>query len=172
MLNKTEFKLLFDTYFDAIRSFIFYRCGNTNVASDIAQDVFLKVWEKREQLNKANLKALLYKIAKEMIISNYRKETSRNDYEQNMTFHNESALSPEDEMLFEEFASSYAKVLERMPETQRIVFLMNRNDELKYHEIAERLNISVKAVEKRMSSALQFLRTEFLIKHENEAGEY
>ncbi|WP_294081146.1 RNA polymerase sigma factor [Proteiniphilum sp. UBA5384] len=172
MLNKTEFKLLFDTYFDAIRSFIFYRCGDTNVASDIAQDVFLKVWEKREQLNKANLKALLYKIAKEMVISNYRKETSRHDYEQSMTFHNESALSPEDEMLFEEFASSYAKALERMPETQRVVFLMNRNDELKYHEIAERLNISVKAVEKRMSSALQFIRTEFLIKHENEAGEY
>lgn len=172
MLNKTEFKLLFDTYFDAIRNFIFYRCGDTNIASDIAQDVFLKVWEKREQLNKANLKALLYKIANEMVISNYRKETSRNDYEQSMTLYNELALSPEDEMLFNEFASLYVKALERMPETQRVVFLMSRNDELKYHEIAERLDLSVKAVEKRMSTALQFLRTEFLIEHENETGKY
>ena len=46
MLGKTEFKLLFDTYFDAIRSFVFYRCGDANVASDVAQEVFMKVWEK------------------------------------------------------------------------------------------------------------------------------
>lgn len=49
-----------------------------------------------------------------------------------------------------------------MPEGQRVVFLMSRNEDLKYHEIAECLNISVKAVEKRMSAALQFLRTELL----------
>jgi RNA polymerase sigma-70 factor (ECF subfamily) len=39
---------------------------------------------------------------------------------------------------------------------------MSRNDEMKYHEIAERLNISVKAVEKRMSAALQYLKSKLL----------
>jgi len=52
--------------------------------------------------------------------------------------------------------------LEKMPENQRTVFLMSRNDELKYHEIAECLNISVKTVEKRMSAALKLLRNELL----------
>ena len=74
----------------------------------------------------------------------------------------DEAVSPEEELLFEELASSYAQALEKMSETQRTVFLMSRNDELKYHEIAECLDISVKAVEKRMSAALQFLRTELL----------
>ena len=69
MLSKKEFKLLFDTYFDAIRSFIFYRCGDIDTASDMAQEIFMKVWEKKEQLHKNNLKALLYKIANEMVIS-------------------------------------------------------------------------------------------------------
>ena len=67
-----------------------------------------------------------------------------------------------DELAFEELSSSYANTLEKMPEGQRVVFLMSRNEDLKYHKIAECLNISVKAVEKRMSAALQFLRTELL----------
>ena len=162
MLSKKEFKLLFDIYFDAIRSFIFYRCGDIDTASDMAQEIFMKVWEKKEQLHKNNLKALLYKIANEMVISAYRKETSRNHFEQEMIYDNESDLSPEDEILFKELASSYARALEQMPEKQRVVFLMSRNDELKYHEIAGRLDISIKTVEKRMNSALQFLKRALL----------
>lgn len=162
MLSKVEFKQLFDNYFDTIRSFIFYRCGNTDMASDMAQDVFMKVWEKREQLSNHNLKSLLYKMANDMVISNYRKDTTRMEFEQSMTAFNDSPLSPADELAFEELSSSYAKALEQMPETQRVVFLMSRNDELKYSEIAEYLDIGVKAVEKRMSAALQYLRTELL----------
>lgn len=162
MLNKKGFKLLFDTYFDAIRSFIFYRCGDTELASDMAQEIFMKVWEKKEQLHDDNLKALLYKMANEMVINSYRKEMSRNNFEQHMTLCDESNISPEDEMLFKEFTSSYAQALHRMPEKQRIVFLMSRNDELKYHEIAGRLDISIKAVEKRMNSALQFLKNSLI----------
>lgn len=162
MLSKVEFKQLFDRYFDTIRSFIFYRCSDSDMASDMAQDVFMKIWEKREQLYNDNLKSLLYKIANDLVISNYRKSVSRQDFEQSMTIQNESPLSPEEELNFEELSVSYAKVLEKMPETQRVVFLMSRNDELKYHEIAECLDISVKAVEKRMSAALQLLRMELL----------
>lgn len=162
MLDTTEFKLLFDTYFDAIRSFVFYRCGDKEVASDVAQEVFLKVWEKRVQWSGDNLKPLLYKIASDMLVDTIRKTANRGDFETNMIFEDQSALSPEEEMVHKEFASQYAKALEEMPESQRVVFLMSRNDELMYHEIAERLQIGIKAVEKRMSAALRFLKTEFL----------
>ncbi len=161
MLSKTEFKQLFDRYFDTIRSFIYYRCGDADIASDMAQDVYMKVWEKREQLSTHHLKSLLYKMANDLVISNYRKDTTRNDFAQSMTLQNDTH-SPEEELVFKELASSYAEALDKMPETQRVVFLMSRNDELKYHEIAECLEISVKAVEKRMSAALQFLRTKLL----------
>lgn len=163
MLNKADFKQLFDDYFDAIRSFIFYRCGDTDMASDMAQDVFMKVWEKRDQLNNDNLKSLLYKIANDLVISNYRKGLTRNDYEQSIALQSNDSVSPEDELAFEELKSTYSKALEKMPETQRVVFLMSRNEELKYQEIADCLDIGVKAVEKRMSAALQFLRTELLM---------
>jgi len=162
MLNKSEFKQIFDRYFDTIRSFIFYRCGDVDAASDMAQDVFMKIWEKRDQIDTSQIKALLYKISNDMVISNYRKNTTRLDYEQSMTTNNEAQLSPEEELNFQELSASYAKALEQMPEIQRVVFLMNRNDEMKYQEIAECLQLSVKAVEKRMSGALQYLRTQLL----------
>ena len=163
MISIEVFKDVFDKHFDAIRTFIFYRCGNSDLSSDMAQDVFMKVWEKREQLSNLNLKSLLYKMANDMVISNYRKSKSHIDFVQNMTFQTNETASPDEVLNFEELASSYAQALEKMPETQRTVFLMSRNDELKYHEIAEHLGISVKTVEKRMSAALQFLRTELLL---------
>ncbi len=162
MLNKKQFKQLFDNNFDTIRNFIFYRCGNADTASDITQDIFMKIWEKREQFNDLNLKALLYKIANDFVINDYRKKILNSEFEQSISTFNNSPLSPEDELLFKEFASSYAKALEQMPEAQRITFLMSRNDNLKYNEIAQYLNIGVKAVEKRMSNALQHLRSKLL----------
>jgi len=122
----------------------------------------MKVWEKREQWDGDNLKPLLYKMASDMLVNTIRKTASRNDFETNMILEDQSALSPEEEMLHKELTSQYARALEEMPEMQRIVFLMSRNDELKYHEIAERLEIGIKAVEKRMSAALKFLKTEML----------
>lgn len=162
MLSKAEFKQIFDKYFDTIRSFIFYRCGDVDAASDMAQDVFMKIWEKREQIDTVELKPLLYKIANDMVITNYRKNTTRWDYEQSMMVQDETQLSPEEEFNFQELSAKYAKALQLMPEIQRVVFLMNRNDEMKYKEIAECLQLSVKAVEKRMSAALQYLRTQLL----------
>ena len=57
-----------------------------------------------------------------------------------------------------EFENYLNQVLESIPEHERVVFLMNRIEQLKYKEIAERLNISVKAVEKRMSKALVVIK--------------
>ena len=158
MLNKEEFKAVFDIHFDAIRSFVFYRYGDMELASDVAQDVFMRIWEKRNVLNVNYIKPLLYKMATDIYISYYRKEQLRMNYEQSLVYENETESSPEDDMTFNELTTAYAKALEQMPEKQRTVFLMSREDGMKYSEIADSLHISVKAVEKNVSAALRFLR--------------
>ncbi|GHT58655.1 DNA-directed RNA polymerase sigma-70 factor [Bacteroidia bacterium] len=162
MLNKTEFEILFNRYFDAIRSFAFYRCGDMETASDIAQDVFLRVWEKRQDLNTSKINVLLYKMAKDFCTSNYRHNLCRMNFEQAMTLQNDCEVSPEDEMQFKQMVADYALVLSKIPENQRVVFLMSREDGMKYRDIAECLHISVKAVEKRMTSALKFIKKNLL----------
>ena len=162
MLSKEEFKLIFDTHFDAIRSYVFYRCGDTELASDIAQDVFMKVWEKRASLNDKYIKQLLYKMANDCFISNYRKAQCHTGFVQSIVQGYDDQPTPEDELSFSELAASYAETLEQMPEKQRTVFLMNREDGMKYAEIAGCLQISVKTVEKYISAALQLLKTKLL----------
>jgi len=162
MLSKNDFKNIYDVHFDAIRSFVFYRCGDTEMASDVAQDVFMKVWDKRAVLYGDNLKPLLYKMASDCYISNYRKLVCRMNFEQRIMATDEVAFSPEDEMTCNELAAAYAKTLEQMTDKQRTIFLMHREDGMKYEEIADSLCISVKTVEKHISAALRLLRTKLL----------
>jgi RNA polymerase sigma-70 factor (ECF subfamily) len=158
MLSKEEFKDVFDTNFDAIRDFIFYRCGDMETASDIAQDVFLMIWEKREFLKNDCIKPLLYKMASDSCINNYKKELCRKNYRQSLEEEDDCDLSPEEEMIFRESITAYAEVLETMPETQRKVYRMSRENGMKYREIAGLLHVSVKTVEKHISAALRLLR--------------
>ena len=162
MLSKNEFKDIYDIHFDAIRSFVFYRCGDRETASDVAQNVFMRVWEKRLFLNGNNLKSLLYKMATDFHVDNSRKELCRMNFEQSMIATENTTFSPEDEMSFNELATAYSTALGQMTEKQRTVFLMNREDGMKYAEIADCLQISVKMVEKYISAALKLLRTKLL----------
>ena len=148
---------MFDTHFDAVRSYVYYRSGDTELATDVAQETFLKIWEKQLQPDVKNIKGLLLKIAGDIFISRYRREKLALDF--SMTF-KPGILddSPEDQMQFKELKNRYEQALKILPENQRTVFLMSRMDGLKYHEIAGQLGLSVKAVEKRMNLALTFLK--------------
>lgn len=156
-MTQQEFKKLFENHFANVRNFVFYRSGNADVATDIAQETFLKIWEKQDSIQPEKVKGLLFKIAGDLYISHYRKEKRSFNFFNNYIFNNEPQ-SPEEEMAFDQLKENYAKALEKMNEKQRTVFLLSRAENLKYTEIAEMLGISVKAVEKRMKLALEHLR--------------
>ncbi len=162
VLDKKEFKELFDLHFDNLRNYVYYRCGDAELATDIAQDVFLKVWEKKMDVYDKSKMGLLVKIANDLIISDYRKHQSKLKFQHTLT-QNELEVTPEDEMIYKELNGKYVKVLNELGENERITFLMNRVEGLKYTEIADQIGISVKAVEKRMSKALTFLRARLLL---------
>tara|TARA_R110001583_G_scaffold4430_1_gene25637 strand:+ start:4580 stop:5080 length:501 start_codon:yes stop_codon:yes gene_type:complete len=156
-LDKEHFKYLFDTYFDAIRNYLYFRSRNAELATDIAQECFMRVWEKRDSFKDPPVKALLYKIANDLFISKYRKDLVAQSYIANTKQYDETE-SPEKILEYKELNRRYEFALTQLSEKQRVVFLMSRNEGYKYAEIAERLNLSVKAVEKRMKHALQFLK--------------
>jgi len=157
-LKKEEFKSLFDTYFEDVRRYVLYRSGNDEIATDIAQDTFMRIWEKQMVIEPKTVKGLLFKIANDLYISHYRKEKVAFNFFD--TFEpNDKSRTPEDELNFQELKNAYDAALKSMPEKQRTVFLMNRIDELKYKEIADQLGLSVKAIEKRMSQALEHLKS-------------
>lgn len=157
-MTKEEFKICFDELFDAIRNYVYYRCNDQHIATDIAQEAFVKVWEKNIKYHPHQTKGLLYKIAKELWISNFRKQQSEEKYRLTLD-EKETSENPQENLEFKELKEQYETILSDLPENQREVFLMSRLEDLSYKEIAARLELSVKAVEKRMSLCLKTLRS-------------
>ena len=158
-MTKEQFKTLFDLYFDDIRRYLYYRCGDTTISTDLAQDTFMRIWEKQMVLLPGKDTGLLYKIAGDLFVSHIRRERLRKEAPGEIRFEQRES-TPEDELQYLELQKNYEKTLMKLPENQRIVFLMSRTEELTYQEIATRLSISVKTVEKRVSGALSRLRKE------------
>lgn len=156
-MTQAQFKNIFDNHFDEIRNYIYYRSGDPDLATDIAQETFIKCWEKQFRFEEGKTKKLLYKIASNLFVSDYRKKKTALNFKLNRKPESESN-TPDQILQFEELNGQFNLALQNLPEKQRVVFLMSRMDDLKYNEIAESLGLSVKAVEKRMSLALEYLR--------------
>ncbi|OFY42729.1 MAG: hypothetical protein A2X18_13215 [Bacteroidetes bacterium GWF2_40_14] len=148
-------------HFDAIRRYIYYRCSDSELASDIAQDLFTKIWEKNKQVNPLKDKALLYKMASDMLVSRMRRKKIEINYTNSVIIEKSSDL-PDRDINIAQLKTSYINALSEMTENTRITYLMSREEDMKYHEIADILGIGVKAVEKRMSAALEILRKKLL----------
>ncbi len=162
-MTSQEFKLLFDQNFDAIRNYIYYRSGDADLSTDIVQDVFMRLWEKQIEYRKKENVGLLYKMANDEFVSLYRRKQLEINYTKSLSFKLDG-ISPEEELQYKELQQMYEDALSNLTEQQRIVFLMSRKDGLKYHEISERLGISIKAVEKRMKHALDFFKLNLITK--------
>ena len=156
-MTLSEFKAVFDQYYTPIKNFLYYKCGDVALAEDLTQDVFMKVWDKREEVNQETVKSYLYTIANNMLLNKIRHDKVVLNFAEKHK-DQKNAQSPEYALEEKEFKQKLEQTIGAMPEKQREVFLMNRIDELTYKEIAERLELSVKAVEKRMHGALNYLK--------------
>lgn len=155
-LDAQLFKSYFDQYFDDIRHYLYYKSGDMELATDLAQDVFLKIWQKRKQLDTTHIKSLLYKIAKDNWVSHIRKVVTEQKYLEKIPLQYTTDAPTEQD---KDLKRAYEKGLTQLSEKQRTAFLMNRLDGLTYKEISTRLQISSKAVEKRIQKALAIFRS-------------
>ena len=149
------FKEYFDKYFNDIRSYIYFKSSDIELSEDISQEVFLKFWENIDKIKSNTAKSYLYTIAGNLFKNHYNRKKLEFKFTSSLT--ESMAESPEFIMEFKEFDKILQNALAKIPEKSRIVFLMSRIDKLTYKEIAERLDLSVKAIEKRMKKALEIL---------------
>lgn len=156
-LSIKEYQEYFESYYGSIRSFLYFKTGDEGMAEDVAQDTFVKLWENRHKIQRKTVKSYLYTIAGNLAINQLKRQQLQYKFINQVEFRQDDK-NPEYLAEMKEFETKLQKVIASMPDGSREVFLMNRLEDLKYREIAERLGISVKAVEKRMSKALQILR--------------
>ncbi len=152
------FRSIFDQYYESIRSFAYYKTGDVDFADDIVQEVFLKIWTNRKEVKDDTVKSLLYTIASNIIKNHFKHQKVVFNFQKN---DQSSELSDETDSNIrqEELNKKLQDALAEIPEKSREVFLMNRIEGLTYADIADRLGLSVKAIEKRMSEALSIIRS-------------
>ncbi len=159
-LDKTSFEELFRTYFTPLCSFAQKYVHDNDEAKDIIHQVFVGLWQKRDEVDLSKpLKSYLFTSVHNRCL-NYirdRKKLVQFDVPQHESELG-AYLDSRDYLEAAETESKINQALAELPEKCREIFLMNRFDQLKYKEIAEKLNISVKTVETQMSRALKVLR--------------
>jgi RNA polymerase sigma-70 factor (family 1) len=162
-INQEQFEKMFHIHYEAIRNYIYYKSGDIKEAEDITQEVFLKVWEKRESIILKTVRPLLYTIAGNIFLNQHQHKQVVLKFAIQQG-REEKALSPDFDIEMREFDERLQKALSELTEKSRTVFLMSRIDLLSYQDISFTLGISVKAVEKRMNKALKFLKERLDVK--------
>ena len=156
--NPDTFQGLFFKFHGAIRRFLYYKSGVWSATEDLAQEAFLRLWKNCADVPPEKAGSFLYTVANRLFLDETRKQQVVFKFEEQNSFNESTNHSPEFEMEMKEFKAHLENAIAQLPENQRIVFLLNRIDKFTYAEIAEQLDISVKAVEKRMHLALLELR--------------
>lgn len=160
LCNEPVFARFFKENARILRNYLFFKFGNEEQANDIAQDAFIKLWENCKDVPIEKAKSFVYTVANNATLNQIAHQKVVLKYAQNADIPKSSNLNPEFLIEEEQFKIKLEKAIANLTEAQRTAFLLNRIEGKKYQEIAEMLDISVKAVEKRISGALQSLRQE------------
>jgi RNA polymerase sigma factor (sigma-70 family) len=156
-LTDKDFKMIYDLHFDDLRRYLIYRSGDQQLSEDIAQNVFMKAWTKKIELVKGDIKSLLFKMATDEFISHIRRKNVERTYANSIDLKLIAETDSRDDQMIDK-KRRFEMALNQLSEKQRTTLLMNKIQGLTYKEISETLNLSQKAIEKRISQALKALK--------------
>lgn len=156
-----EFEDVFKTHFKALHAYAFTIVRDDTTAEEMVQNVFCRLWEKKEQISiHLSVKAYLYRAVYNESLNYLKHEKVKESYRSYAARHMEEGISATAGISLKELEERLSKALNVLPEQCRTIFQMSRFEELKYREIAEQLGISVKTVENQMGKALRIMRTQ------------
>lgn len=153
------FSALFEKYAKDLHDFLFYKFGSHLNPKDKVQEAFVKLWEHCATIPPDKAKSFLFTTANNLMLNEFahQKVVLRHQQLPQKTHTNET---PEFLLQEKEYAEKLENAINNLTESQRVAFLMNRVEGKRFKEIAKLLDISTKAVEKRIYGALKKLREE------------
>ena len=164
--KKFAFEAVYSDFFGVIYHLSLQYLHDEKVAEEIVQDSFMKLWEIRETLNdRFNIRNFLYTITKNNCLNYLRNQKTALKHQENlkyleMQFNYEALEKMGSFVEFEELRLKIDQAIASLPDELRETFLLSRFDELQYKDIAEKLSVSIKTVEARMTRSLKILRQE------------
>ena len=158
--DERAFEQLFKKYFKDLHSYACAMVKDEAVAEGIVQNVFLKLWERADTLNYQQTPApYLYRSVHNECLNHLKHKKVRlayNQYLQRQPYHDKG--SSVQKIQLSELQQKISIALAELPQQCRTIFQMSRFGDMKYQEIADELDISIKTVEAQMGKALKVLR--------------
>jgi RNA polymerase sigma-70 factor (ECF subfamily) len=157
--DEKAFEILFHKYYGILCSFATKIIKDDVAAEEIVQDFFVKLWEKREQLFiETSLKNYLFRSIKNLCLNFIQHNKTKIRHAQMVLSEVESNFSDDSNYPEVDLFVKIEESISSLPEKRLEIFRLSRQEGLKYHEIAQKLNISIKTVETQMSLAIKTLR--------------
>lgn len=158
--NNNAFRIFFDCYYPKVNRFVSYLIKYREIKEEVVSDVFFSVWQQKDKLPKVkDLDAFLYTIARNRAIDYIRQSSYSVKTEQISLGIAVSEKSPEVDLINKELHEEIIKAVNSLPEKCKLIFLMAKEQGLKYREIADVLKISEKTVNSQMVIALKKMST-------------
>lgn len=160
--DEAAFEAAFRAYYAPLYRLVRPMVKSGDKAEDIIQELFIRLWNRRENLSvSGSLKSYLYRAAVNAaldFLEKHKKEVRLDDHPGWDRL--DHASGTEEEIEGAEMESHITIALDKLPPACKTIFLMSREKEMSYKEIASALEISVKTVENQMGKALRILREE------------
>jgi len=158
--DEVTFEAVYKQYLRPLHVYAITMLKNEDAAEGMVQNVFMKLWERKERIDiKGSVQAYLYSAVYNECLNYLRhqkvKLTHQNHVEHTMNNEQEHSGTG---IELTELKEKLQLAMNDLPEKCRTIFQMSRFEELKYQEIADRLDISIKTVETQMGRALKTLR--------------
>lgn len=157
--DEGAFNALFRKYYSAMCHFANQFLHDRELAEEIVQDMFVKIWEKRTVLNiETSVKQYLFRSIRNHCLNQIQHEKIKKQYANKVLESAHQEINTEQYYLEVDLISRIEKSIESLPPKRKEIFRLSREQGLKYKEIADELGISVKTVEAQMGLALKYLR--------------
>ena len=157
----TAFDAVFMKYYKKVYFFARDLIKSHEEAETLVQDVFTKIWEKRETLEEdLSFESFIYTITYRTTISLVRKKiVEKKSMEEYFNRHDNDIQTLFDEIAHHDYKQLAQKYIDKLPPRRKQVYLMSRGEGLTHKEIADKLGISVNSVKNHMVAALNYLRS-------------
>src|SRR5215470_848138 len=162
--DEATFEQVFKTHYKNLHAYAFTMLKDEDEAEETVQQVFFKLWERSEHLSFSGpIAAYLYRAVHNECLNFLKHQKVKAGHQLHVAYSMKNKTEHgQGKMMRKELENKFRDALNELPEQCRTVFQLSRFEDMKYKDIAEKLDISVKTVENHMGKALKLLRTKLV----------
>ena len=156
----SAFDGLFELYATKVYRFAFSFLKSREDSEGVVQDTFLKIWEKRQTIDlNQSFKSWLFTIAYNNVMTKFREKLKEKKYREYILTSASEHYDQEQVLLSDDLLDQVLKIVDKLPQRRKQIFLLRKEKNLTYKAISEKLGISLKTVENNINQSIKFIKS-------------